>query len=159
MPERVLVQGQIVGARLMIRFLFFIDKFLFIGPRVLLNFLMPPFSIFERSLIKKVSSQLPAERGILLLEHAKLSNYVQRDLYDRQIRFYKFTPFYYDFKRDNYFHPSSGEINICKFKVSFRNGESLHGSIKAMDGVFTIINFDRNSSSYRNVSDFDVVVK
>jgi hypothetical protein len=136
-----------------------VNKFL-IWPTIALHKLTGgPFTSFENSLLTNIVSKLVAENRQILSEHIDAINYIQRDAYDRQIRFYKFTPFSYVWERNSYFNKRAlGETRICSFQVAFENGETLKGTLKAVDGVFAVINFGEYARRFRNVPIREVTV-
>lgn len=129
-------------------------------PRILFNKLTGgPFTPFENSLLTNIVSKLVEENRRILSEHIEAINYIQRDAYDRQIRFYKFTPFSYVWERNAYFNKRAlGETRICSFQVAFENGETLKGTLKAVDGVFAVINFGEYAQRFRNVPIKEVTI-
>jgi len=142
----------------MIKILFFIDKVLFVFPRVLLNIFFKPFTIFEVCLMQRIIDSLESPHKEVLMEHFGKINYVQRDVDDRQIRMYRFVPFSYSWNRNRYFGSSNGELRICRFLVTFRGQNELRGSLIAVDGVFAAINFSERAKQYRRMCDFDLKI-
>jgi len=144
---------------MIINILTFINRFFFVLPRVLLNPVFPVFTVFEKKVFEQITAQIPEEIAVILEEHLREVNCVQREGGDRQIKLFNFYIYKMIWSRDHYFEPDEGEHKLLRFKVSFSTGETLNGTLIVWDGVLLGINFGSYADDYRKRTDFIVKVR
>jgi len=131
-----------------------------IGIRVALNPVFPAILKLEKELLSQLRELVSQEYRSIYDEHVSKINFMQRQSGNRlSVLFNWKFPGRYDWERSKYFEPREGTKKQLNFKISFPDGEELHGNLVSIDGVLCNITFGEDITFFKKYTTFEVIAK